>query len=394
MRTHTLQGNDVHLTRIGPNWTTRLFRGMLNRFLLLPLGALIAVLWANIEPEEYFRFSHALAFPVNEIGMAFFLALIAQELYESLIPGGSLSTWRHWMAPAIGAAGGLAGSAAAFSLYIAVAHEQMLATAWPVAAAVDIGAGYYILRLIYPHRSVMMSFLLLIAVITDAVAIAVVSLQAPDFHLHVGGLALVLLALGGAVELRRRKVRSFWPYWLGCGSLSWAGLYWMGTHPALALLPIVPLLPHDPRRGEVFADRPDADPIHFSEHQWNAVAQIALFLFGLVNAGVVLKHADTGTWAVTVAAIGGRPIGMLIAIALAVVAGMSLPRQMHWRDLVVVSLSTTSGFTFALFLAATAVPPGAVAEQVTVGALATTIGAVLTIGAARFLGVGRFRARG
>lgn len=396
MRTQTLHANDVGVGLIPgePRWATRLFRGVLNRFLLLPFGAIVALVWANTEPEAYFRFSHALAFPVNEIAMAFFLALIAQELFEALMPGGALNAWKHWMPPAIGAVGGLVGSVTAFTLYIGIAHEQMLGVAWPVAAAIDIGAGYYLLRLIYPRRSAIVSFLLLMAVITDAIAIAVVSLGAPDFELHVSGLALLLVALAAAVALRRRGVKTFWPYWLGCGSLSWAALYWMGIHPALALLPIVPLMPHDPRRGEVFADRTDAAPIHVSEHEWNAVAQIALFLFGLVNAGVILRQADTGTWAITVAAMAGRPIGILIATALAMTAGMHLPRMMHWRDLIVISLATTSGFTFALFLATAAVPPGAVSEQVTVGALATAAGALFTFAAAWLLKAGRFKPHG
>ena len=92
----------------------RLFRGALNRFLLLPLGAVIALVWANTEPESYFRFSQALAFPVNEIAMAFFLALIAQELFEALMPGGALAAWRHRALPMVAALGGLIGSVITF----------------------------------------------------------------------------------------------------------------------------------------------------------------------------------------------------------------------------------------------------------------------------------------
>jgi hypothetical protein len=61
---------------------------------------------------------------------------------------------------------------------------------------------------------------------------------------------------------------------------------------------------------------------------------------------------------------------------------------MQRRDLVVAALATTSGFTFALFLGSVAIPLGAVSQQVTLGALATAAGALLTIGLARALGVG------
>lgn len=387
--THTLTHPSVHGRR--SDLVVRLFRGALNRFLLLPIGALIALVWANTEPESYFRFAHALAFPVNEIAMAFFLALMAQELYEALMRGGVLHAWQHRALPITAAVGGLVGSVAAFQLYVGVAHEQMLSAAWPVAAAVDIGAGYYVLRLIYPRRSAPVAFLLLLAVVTNVVAMTVVLLQTTGFELHVPGLGVFLVALVSAALLRRRGVKVFWPYWLISGSLSWLALYWMGIHPALALLPIVPLLPHDRRPGEVFADRLDDDPVHQAEHEWNGVAQVALFLFGLVNAGVILRQSDTGTWAVLVAALAGRPLGIVAAVALGVAAGLHLPRRMTWPDIAVIALATTSGFTFALFLGSAALPIGAVADQVKVGALLTVVGAAVTIWAAWTGTVGRFR---
>lgn len=371
----------------------RLFRGALNRFLLLPLGVAIALLWANTEPESYFRFSHALSFPVNEIAMAFFLALIAQELFEALMPGGALAAWRHRALPVVAALGGLIGSVFTFLLYVRLLHQQMLMPAWPVVAAVDIAAGYYLLRLIYPRRSGPVAFLLLVGVMTNVVAMAVVSVQTPGFEVHPMGFGLLLIALGSAAALRRRRVKAFWPYWLISGMLSWLSLYWMGIHPALALVPIVPLLPHDRRASDVFADRPDHVPIHQAEHEWNGLAQLALFMFGLVNAGVILKHVDTGTWAVVVAALAGRPLGIIAAVALAVTAGLHLPRRMQWADVIVVALATTSGFTFALFLGSAALPIGAVSQQVTLGALLTAGGALVTLYTAWMLCVGRFTPR-
>ena len=371
----------------------RLFRGALNRFLLLPLGAAIAMVWANTEPESYFRFSHALSFPVNEIAMAFFLALIAQELFEALMPGGALAVWRHRALPMAAALGGLIGSVVTFLLYVRLAHQQVLMPAWPVVAAVDIAAGYYLLRLIYPRRSGPVAFLLLVAVMTDVVAMAVVSVQTPGFEVHPMGFGLLLIAFGSAAALRRRRVKVFWPYWLISGTLSWLALYWMGIHPALALVPIVPMLPHDRRGDDVFADRPDDHPVHQAEHEWNGLAQLALFLFGVVNAGVIVNHVDTGTWAVLVAALAGRPLGIIATVALAVAAGLHLPRRMDWSDVTVVALATTSGFTFALFLASAALPIGAVAGQVTLGALLTSAGAIVTIYVAWMLCVGRFKPR-
>ena len=396
MRTDTLHSDRPrHLTLPTPDHRllVRLYHAVLNRFLLLPLGAAIAVVWANVDPEPYFRFSQAAAFPVNEIAMVFFLGLIAQEVFEGLMPGGELHRWRYVGGAVIAAAGGLAGSVFAFWMFIGASHELVLGVGWPIVAAVDLAAGYYVVRLIYPRRHSVTTFVLLTAVITDVVVMTVVTFQAADFALHPAGVILIVAAIAGAAELRRRRVASFWPYWLACGTASWVGCYWLGIHPALALVPIVPFLPHDARREEVFADRADQQPVHAVEHRWNGVAQVALFLFGLVNAGVILKAADTGTWAVLLGAVVGRPAGILTALAMAAAIGIGLPRAMQWRDVVIAALATTSGFTFALFLGTVALPIGAVDGQMTVGALLTVVGAATCIGVARLIHAGRFKPR-
>lgn len=392
MNQHVLPVPVIHAPRSDRRAPVRAFRFVLNRFLLLPLGALIALVWANTEPEGYFRMSHALAFPVNEIGMAFFLALMAQEVFEAVMRGGTLDHWRHWSLAVVGALGGVAGSAAMFVVVVSLKHETVLLPAWPVAAAVDVAAGYYLLRLIYPHRSQAIAFLLVLSVITDVIVMALVAPLSPIRLLEPAGPVLLFVAVCFAAALKYRRVRSFWPYLLGAGSVSWAGLYAMGVHPALALVPLVPLLPHDPRRREIFADRPDDTRVHYGEHEWNGVAQVALFLFGLVNAGVILRHFDTGSWSVMLAALLGRPLGILAAVGLAVAGGFHLPGRMHWRELVVIAVASSSGFTFALFMTSAALPAGAVAEQITVGALATVAGAGLALGAAWLFGVGRFAA--
>jgi Na+:H+ antiporter, NhaA family len=254
-----------------------------------------------------------------------------------------------------------------------------------------MAAGYYLLRMIYPRRSSVVAFMLLTAVLTDAIVIAIALVRTPSFQLHPAGAGLLLVALASAALLRRRKVKLFGPYWLISGTLSWLAFYWMGIHPALALVPIVPLLPHDARAGDVFADRLDGTPVHHQEHEWNGIAQVAVFLFGLANGGVILRHADTGTWAVLVAALAGRPLGIMAALSIAVLAGLRLPAQLRWRDVTVTALATTCGFTFALFLGTATMSIGAVAEQVTLGALLTVVGAFITLGVAWATGAGRFK---
>jgi NhaA family Na+:H+ antiporter len=362
----------------GHRAVARVSRFVVDRFLLLPIGAAVALVWANAAPESYFRFAHAIAFPVNEIAMALFLALVTQEVLEAMMPGGGLHTWRRWTMPIVAAGGGVVGAAGVYLLYVSLRHELVLAQAWPVACAIDVAASYYVLKLV-GFRGAPLPFALLIGLATDALGLAIVALRPPVAAVRFESVLLMIAALGLAAALRHRRIRSFWPYLAVCGPLSWFALYWQGIHPALALVPIVPFLPREPRPVELFAERPDDDAVHHVEHEWNELVQVILLLFGLANAGVVLRGYGTGTWAMLTAGLVGRPLGILAAVGLATVFGLHLPRRVGWRDLALVALATTSGFTFALFFATGLIGVGPVLAEIKLGALATVAGALIVL---------------
>jgi Na+:H+ antiporter, NhaA family len=164
------------------------------------------------------------------------------------------------------------------------------------------------------------------------------------------------------------------------------------VHPALALLPIVPFLPHAARDLNPVVDRARGGhqtASHF-EYVFKYPVQAVALLFGLVNGGVLMRGFGSGTWAVLAAALVGRPAGILAAIGLAVAAGLHLPRRVGWREIVVIAFAASSGFTFALFFAAAVVPIGPTLMETKVGALATVAGTVFAFAAARLLRVGRF----
>ena len=73
---------------------TRAWTLALEYYLLLPLGGVIALIWANTAGDGYFRVAQALAFAVNDIGLAFGLAYVAQEVIEATLPGGAFHPWR------------------------------------------------------------------------------------------------------------------------------------------------------------------------------------------------------------------------------------------------------------------------------------------------------------
>src|SRR5206468_6618088 len=109
-----------------PSAVARLVRFIFDRFPLLPLGAAIALVWANTAAESYFKFSHAIAFFVNDIAMALFVGLLAQEMVEELMPGGALHSWRRWAMPLVAAAGGTAVATMVYLQIVGLMHETVL----------------------------------------------------------------------------------------------------------------------------------------------------------------------------------------------------------------------------------------------------------------------------
>jgi NhaA family Na+:H+ antiporter len=267
----------------------------------------------------------------------------------------------------------------------------MLSQAWPAAGAVDLVFSYFLAKAIFRHRAGV-AFTLMLAVASDIVVLLFV-IRHPFAQAHLAGAMLIALALSLAFLFRRARVRTFWPYLLICGPISWWGFVWTGLQPALALIPIVPFVPHSPRDLELFADAPQS--VHSSvthlEHTLQYPVPAVLFLFALVNSGVVFTHFEPGTWALPLAALVGRPVGVMVAVGLAVTGcGFLMPLRCGWRDLLVVGFIASTGFAFALFVATGILPVGDLLTQTRMGALATVLGSVLAFAAASILRVGRF----
>jgi NhaA family Na+:H+ antiporter len=369
----------------------RALRFAVEHYLVVPLGVAVAVIWANTAPESYYETAEGLAFVVNDIGMAFVLAVLMQEVVEAMLPGGTLHPWRRGALPVIAAAGGTLGAIAMYQAVVSAGDQPVLALWWPIATAVDIAVGFLVARSIF-GRHAAVTFLLLLIIASDTIGLILVSQRYPVGNVYPGALVLIVCAVGAAIGLRRSHIAGVWPYVVICGTLSWLGCYWSGVHPAVALLPIVPFLPHTPRDLNPVIDRahgPHQTAAHF-EYVFRYPVQGIAFLFGLVNGGVLLRGFGSGTWAVLAAALVGRPAGILLAIGLALAAGLQLPRRLGWREMIVVAFAASSGFTFALFFAAAVIPVGPMLIQTKIGALATIAGTLLALAAARLLRVGRF----
>ena len=367
---------------------SRLARLIFDNSLLLLAGTFVAVAWANLDLASYERIANPLHFWVNDVGMVFFFALAAKEVFEATLPGGPLASPRQALAPLAAAVGGMVAPVVIYVTLTSTVGPAELSRGWAIPCATDIAFSAMIARVIFPSGHPAIPFLLLLAIADDALGLMILAVFYPSGPLSVTALAILMAAaVLTALWLKRRRVRSFWPYVIGPGSLSWAALYFGGFHPALALVPMVPFMPHSARVLGLFDPREDlrADTLSQFEHWWATPVQFVLLLFGLANAGVPFEQVGPGTYFVLAGLLFGKPIGILLFSGAARLAGASLPAGLHLADLVVIGITAAVGFTVSLFFATAAFPPGAALAETKMGALLSFAAAPVALLASRLL---------
>src|SRR5262249_8962811 len=155
--------------------------------------------------------------------------------------------------------------------------------------------------MIFPKNHAAVSFLVMLAVADDALSLFLLALFYPSKPLALSRFFLLIApAIGVAYWLKRSRVRNFWLYIGLAGSLAWMAFYFGGFHPALALAPVVPFMPHEKRDLGFFNPVKDGlpDTMNRFEHWWRIPVEIILFLFGFANAGVSFSRLGAGTWIV------------------------------------------------------------------------------------------------
>jgi NhaA family Na+:H+ antiporter len=363
---------------------------ILDNSLLLLAGTTAAVVWANLDLTSYARLVHPLHFWVNDVGMVFFFALAAKEVFEATLPGGPLASPRRALSPLAAAVGGMVAPAV---IYVALASSfgpPDLIRGWAIPCATDIAFSAMIARVIFPTGHPAIPFLLLLAIADDALGLIILAVFYPSGPLSLSALAALMTAgVLLAVWLRRRRIHSFWPYVIGPGVLSWSALYLGGFHPALALVPIVPFMPHSRRDLGVFDPREElqTDTLNRFEHWWATPVQLVLLLFGFANAGVPLAQIGPGTYYVVAALLFGKPIGILLFSGGARLIGGRLPPGLRLGDLLVVGVAAAIGFTVSLFFATAAFPAGTALAETKMGALLSFVAAPIAVVVSRLLKV-------
>ncbi|CAI7995791.1 Na(+)/H(+) antiporter NhaA [Geodia barretti] len=337
-------------------------------------GVVLGLLAANTNPHlyetwiEFNPFGHELTlhFIINGMFMCLFFGVATKEITQSTLPGGVLNPLRRAINPIVGTFGGVLGPAA---LYLALTwvfyggteNFGAVANGWAIPTATDIALAWLAARLIFGASHPAVNFLLLLAVGDDAIGLGIIAIFYPDPNHPVQPIWL-LLVVGGmasAYIIRRFRIR-WWPvYILVGGTLSWVGLAKAGVEPALALVPIVPFLPHSGHAQGLFEEEVfGLSVLDQFEHQLKLFVDVGLFFFAFANAGVAFSSVGLVTMMVLVSLIVGKAIGVTLFSWAASLVGFPLPDGMGVRHLLVAGIIAGLGLTVALFVAAKAFPDG------------------------------------
>ena len=420
----------------------RVWNFLTNYSLLLIVGAVLALFWANIDPVSYHHFvdfeiahdffiGHAhydatgqieyrtltLHYLINDVLMAFFFAIAAKEVWEAVILDNGSLRGKKAATPLFATLGGMLGPITVYlglALILGSETYDAVAKGWAIPTATDIAFSYLVGRMVFGAGHPAVRFLLLLAIADDAAGLIILAIFYPSGELApewlllslVGALTVFILfnwlprRLDRGDEMRSnstfvRNTLSFWPY-LIAGCLSWYGFQEAGIHPALGLLPIVPTIPHADRAFGIFSEAEQylTDLLNHIEHLLKHPVEVILFFFGLLNAGVEFSSIGSPTWLVLAGLLIGKPVGILLfGWVAARPMGLGLPKGMRVIDLFVVGCVAAIGFTVSLFIAAVAFDSTVmlgdihVQEAAKMGALFSFAAAIISIIAGKVTGV-------
>ena len=156
--------------------------------LLLLVGTAAAVVWANLDLASYERVAHPLHFAVNDIGMVFFFALAAKEVFEATLPGGPLASPRRALSPLAAAVGGMAAPALIYVALASTLGPAELIRGWAIPCATDIAFSAMVARMIFPAAHPAIPFLLLLAIADDALGLIILAVFYPSGPLSLSAL--------------------------------------------------------------------------------------------------------------------------------------------------------------------------------------------------------------
>lgn len=341
-------------------------------------GTAIALIWANLDYESYHAFvdgtlfksallnhsgDHGISFHflVNDMFMVFFFGIAGKEVSESFLPGGALSSLKKASMPAVATAGGVLGPVGLFLLLHTVIDPQpSFIGGWAIPTATDIAYCWLFAGMVFGRGHPAVTFLLVLAVLDDLIGMLIIAtVYTPEIHAE--WLGLVVGAMVICEIMRRVGIKSFWPYVLIGAPMCWFGLHNTGVHAALALVPIIPFMPHAERDSGIFqsmdkdgdGEADYSDTMNDFEHFFKPFVDVGLFGFGLANAGVILSMdavTSAPTWIILLSLLVGKTFGVFLFCFVGNKLGLELPEHVTLPQTLVLGLLAGIGFTVALFV--------------------------------------------
>lgn len=338
--------------------------------------------------------------------LSFFFLIVGLEIRRELASG-ALVDRRAALLPAIAAVGGVVTPAL---IYLALDHGATRA-GWPIPTATDVAFVLAILAVLGERVPTgLRAFVAALAVADDVLTIGIIAICFPGSLEPVYAIA-VALAIGVLVVLARARVYATWPYVLA-GIALWLSLHLLGVDAALAGIVLAVCLPgrpapapapllaqaatalaaldhvdqearregreakleHEPvwewamRNLSATTERllSPAERVERAIAPWSSFVILPLFAFSAtgVSLAIDLSTGDARRiLAGTVAGLTiGKPLGILTATALGVVAGVvALPDGVTRRQFVGAACLCGVGDMLAFVMADRAFGPSAAA---------------------------------
>ncbi len=405
--------------------------------ILLILGAIIAMIWANSQWSDsyvslwktYFsvgteteKISMSLGHWVNDLLMAIFFLLVGLEIKREFLVG-ELASLKRATLPIAAAIGGMIVPAL---IYFTMNPTGETARGWAIPMATDIAFSLGVLALLGSKAPTSLKvFLSALAIVDDIGAVLVIAIFYTS-QINMGALIFAGSVFGVLVLFNWLGVRNL-VYYLVAGFILWVAILNSGLHATIAGVLLAFSIPAwvkldapgfisnsqqilkkiervenahpDTRLSEngqhMIHDLEQACenvqmPLQRLEHMLHPLVTYAVVpIFALANAGLILppNFLDALTNPIALGSglglVFGKFFGIVIFSFLAVkFKWAELPVGIRWRQIIGVSLVAGIGFTMSLFIATLAFGEGPNLDLAKVGVfvgsiIAGTLGAIL-----------------
>ncbi|CAB4920881.1 unannotated protein [freshwater metagenome] len=352
------------------SWLLRALRGETVGGLLLLIGALLALLWANsrwgdayaslvawtIGPEAL-HLNLSLGTWAADGLLAVFFFVAGLELKHELVHG-TLSRLSQAVVPVAAALGGMVVPAAIFAVIVSQSTNPSATMGWGIPMATDIAFALAVLAVVGRALPVALrAFLLTLAVVDDLGAIIVIAIFYPTgFHLwpFIGAIACLVI-YWFAQKQRIRTPLLYVPLAL----IAWWLMHSSGVHATVAGVALALLTRTRTDPGE---ERSPADRLQSMLLPLSAGLCVPLFAFfaagvDLRSIGLIEAITTPVGIAVIIGLVVGKPIGVFGgAWVTARFTRASLSPEISWKDVAAVGLLAGIGFTVALLVCELAYP--------------------------------------